>query len=119
MTGELSEKIDKGNIGLGDALIEAISEPAPASPYSSERIGEIVKEHVANIRQSSLLLEGISVADIEYDNPEVHPQMMMDNLKDASKRLQIAVKEISRLEALTAGRREQLEKAKIKKDEQG
>lgn len=107
MTGELNEDVvaEEKDLGLPDGM------------YSSEAIREIVCTHIDNIHNSSLQLVGMAAGDIEYDNPEVHPQMMMDNLKDAGKRLQIALSEIRRLTTLTNKRREQLNKAKAKKDE--
>ena len=109
MTDELNE--DKVVEGM-NVPVEAISEPAPENPYSSKRIKEIVNKHVANIHATSLQLVGTVAGDIEYDNPEVHPQMMMDNLKDASKRLEIALAEIDTLRTLTTERREQVVSAK-------
>jgi len=106
MTGEL----DESKIEELSKPIEAISEPAPDNPYTSAAIKEIVDKHVASIRSASLQLEGAVTIDIEYDNPEVHPQMMMDNLKDANVRLRVALLEIGRLISLTNERREQLAK---------
>ena len=125
MTEELQEKINEGIISQGLNLAEELESELNEGVvveekdlglldgmYSSEAIKEIVCTHIANIRASSLQLEGITAGDIEYDNPEVHPQMMMDNLKDASKRLEIALSEIGRLSSLTGERRKQLANAK-------
>ena len=88
--------------------------------YTSEEIKAFTEEHVDNIFNSAQRLSGVvnNEPDIEYNNPEVGAQQMLDNLKDINTRLLLAIKDVTRLESLTEERREQLARSKELADEQ-
>lgn len=63
---------------------------------------ELVKKHVASMMSSTEALDAtINENNINYDNPEVHPQMMTDNMKDITVRLELALQDVSRLLDMT------------------